>query len=71
LLHGYDIARVGLVAPIRLATIGAGRRGWIHIALKGTPDYEIAARADPTPEFPRAAMLAPGAVDESGGLPLS
>lgn len=49
--------------PIRVALVGTGHRGWIHIAaLKATPGYEIVALADPTPEFlDRAATLAPGA----------
>ncbi len=49
--------------PIRVALIGTGHRGWIHIAaLKATPGYEIVALADPTPTFlDRAATLAPGA----------
>lgn len=49
--------------PIRVAIVGTGHRAWGHIAvLKTIPGYEIAALADPTPEFlDRAATLAPGA----------
>ena len=49
--------------PIRLAIVGSGHRGWAHLAvLKGMPQYQVVAIADPTPaNLDRGASLAPGA----------
>jgi predicted dehydrogenase len=45
---------------VNVGLIGAGHRGWAHIAvLKAIPDFQIAGIADPTPEFlQRAAAVA-------------
>jgi predicted dehydrogenase len=49
---------------LRLAVIGAGHRAWAHLqVLKGIPDFEVVALADPTPEFlNRAVTIAGGGV---------
>ncbi len=49
---------------LKLAIIGTGHRAWEHIRLlKGMPEFEVVALADPTPEFrDRAATLAGGSV---------
>lgn len=54
-------------APIRLAMIGTGYRGWAHLAiLKSLPQFKVVALADPTPaNLDRAATLAPGAATYS------
>jgi predicted dehydrogenase len=49
---------------LKIAFIGAGHRAWAHLqVLKGIPDFEVVAFADPTPEFlSRAASIAGPAV---------
>jgi predicted dehydrogenase len=46
---------------LKIAFIGAGHRTWAHLqVLKGVPDFEIAALADPTPDFLSRAVAIAG-----------